>query len=100
MARQHFLSFWAAVPILLDGGVSGDDGTQTGVLLDASRVEGLKYQTPTLSVTTDSAVSASGVRVFYTTNEGAFSTSNSVEIATLTGINTANINAADLSFMA
>ncbi len=41
-----------------------------------------------------------GVNVWFTTNEGAFSTSNSVQIATLVGVNTANLNTTDLLFIA
>lgn len=43
---------------------------------------------------------ASGVNVWFTTNEGSFSTANSVQIATLVGVNTANLNATDLLFIA
>uniref|UniRef100_UPI0039BD16FD Ig-like domain-containing protein n=1 Tax=Limnohabitans sp. TaxID=1907725 RepID=UPI0039BD16FD len=41
-----------------------------------------------------------GVNVWYTTNEGAFTSTNSVQIATLVGVNTASLNATDLSFIA
>jgi Ca2+-binding RTX toxin-like protein len=41
-----------------------------------------------------------GVDVWFTTNEGSFSTSTAVKIATLVGISTANINATDLAFVA
>jgi Ca2+-binding RTX toxin-like protein len=41
-----------------------------------------------------------GVDVYFTTNEGSFSTSTAVKIATLVGISTANINATDLAFVA
>jgi hypothetical protein len=43
---------------------------------------------------------AAGVRVWFTTNEGSFRTENSVQIATLMGLSTANLNATDLSFIA
>ena len=41
-----------------------------------------------------------GVNVWYTLNEGAFTLSNSVQIATLVGVNTSNLNASDLLFIA
>jgi len=41
-----------------------------------------------------------GVNVWYTTNEGSFSTSTSVQIATLVGINSANLDATDILFIA
>jgi hypothetical protein len=41
-----------------------------------------------------------GVNVYFTSNEGAFSTSTAVKIATLVGVNTANINETDLEFVA
>jgi len=47
-----------------------------------------------------SATGAAGVDVYFTSNEGSFSTSTAVKIATLVGINTANINATDLTFVA
>lgn len=47
-----------------------------------------------------SSSGTAGVNVWYTTNEGAFSSSNSVQIATLVGISTANLNASDLLFTA
>jgi hypothetical protein len=40
-----------------------------------------------------------GVVVWFTTREGSFSTSNAVHIATLVGVNTANLNATDLLFI-
>lgn len=40
-----------------------------------------------------------GVSIWFTVNEGSFSTSNSVKIATLIGINTANLNATDFVFI-
>jgi Ca2+-binding RTX toxin-like protein len=43
---------------------------------------------------------ALGVNVWFTMNEGSFSTANSVQIATLVGVNTANLNATDLLFIA
>jgi len=46
------------------------------------------------------ATGAAGVKVYYTSSEGSFSTGTSVQIATLTGINTANLNASDLLFIA
>ena len=46
------------------------------------------------------ATGAAGVSVWFTTNEGAFSTKNSVQIATLVGINTANLDATDFAFIA
>ncbi|NDC76025.1 calcium-binding protein, partial [bacterium] len=47
-----------------------------------------------------SATGTAGVDVYFTTNEGSFSTSTAVKIATLVGISTANINATDLAFVA
>jgi hypothetical protein len=41
-----------------------------------------------------------GVKVWFTTNEGAFTSTNSVQIATLVGVNTANLNSTDLLFIA
>jgi Ca2+-binding RTX toxin-like protein len=41
-----------------------------------------------------------GVTVWFTTNEGAFNSTNSVQIATLVGVNTANLNSTDLLFIA
>jgi Ca2+-binding RTX toxin-like protein len=46
------------------------------------------------------ATGTDGVAIWFTTNEGAFSTSNSVKIATLVGINTTNLNATDFAFIA
>jgi len=40
-----------------------------------------------------------GVNVWFTTNEASFSTTNSVQIATLVGVNTANLNTTDLLFI-
>ena len=42
----------------------------------------------------------SGVSVWFTTNEGAFSNANSVRIATLVGLSTANLNTSDVLFIA
>lgn len=39
---------------------------------------------------------ASGVGVYYTSNESSFSTATAVKIATLVGVNTANLDASDL----
>ena len=45
------------------------------------------------------ATGTAGVSVWFTTNEGAFSLANSVQIATLVGVNTANLNATDFAFI-
>jgi Ca2+-binding RTX toxin-like protein len=47
-----------------------------------------------------SATGTAGVAVYFTSNEGSFSTSTAVKIATLVGISTANINPTDLAFVA
>jgi Ca2+-binding RTX toxin-like protein len=39
-----------------------------------------------------------GINVYFTTNEGAFSTNTSVLIAKLVGLNTAQLNSSDISF--
>jgi hypothetical protein len=41
-----------------------------------------------------------GVNVWYTTSEGSFTSVNSIQIAILAGVNTANLNATDLLFIA
>ena len=46
------------------------------------------------------ATGTAGVDVYFTSNEGSFSTSTAVKIATLVGVNTANIDATDLQFIA
>jgi hypothetical protein len=43
---------------------------------------------------------SAGVGVYFTTHEGAFSTSTSWKIATLVGVNTANLNVTDIGFVA
>jgi uncharacterized delta-60 repeat protein len=46
------------------------------------------------------ATGNAGVSVWFTTNEGAFSKDNSVQIATLVGVSTANLDATDFVFIA
>jgi hypothetical protein len=46
------------------------------------------------------ATGTAGVSVWFTTNEGAFSSVNSVQIATLVGVNTANLDSTDFAFIA
>jgi methionine-rich copper-binding protein CopC len=46
------------------------------------------------------ATGTAGISVWFTTGEGAFSTANSVKIATLIGVNTANLNSTDFAFIA
>lgn len=53
MARRHLTSFFAVLSLMIAGCGGWGDGSQAGVFLDASSVEGLQYQTPTRSGTTD-----------------------------------------------
>ena len=55
MLRRFLFGFVSVLPLLMAGCGGRSDSTQTGVFLDASGVEGLQYQTPTQSGTTDSA---------------------------------------------
>jgi Ca2+-binding RTX toxin-like protein len=87
-----------------DGPVANTDGnfyivtaapTTTGIDLNGSN----PAKTGAI-VFVGATLGTSGVNVWFTTNERLFSTANSVQIATLVGVNTANLNATDLLFIA
>jgi hypothetical protein len=71
-----------AAPTTTGVDLNGTDAASTGAIVFVGAISG-----------------ASGVNVWFTTREGLFSTANSVQIATLVGVNTANLNATDLLFI-
>lgn len=94
--------FFDSSPLVMKGGGNVDGNfyivtaapTATGVDLN-----GTAAGTESAIVFVGAATGKAGVKVYFTTNEGSFSTSTAVQIATLVGINTSALDSTDLAFV-
>lgn len=92
----------AGTPVVKGGG--NVDGNfyifKTGPALKGVDLNGTASGTGSAIVFVGDSSGTAGVKVYFTTQEGSFRTETAVQIATLVAINTSNIDASDLAFVA